>query len=332
MLRIEHILIRVSHNDEGIGMSKEINYDAAATMKNGFPRVRKLGAVSPMGESTPFVFEGELFRLELFDPSHGTDPNVPATALIRKRDTGEILSRFGEGCYYYSLYQENGIVYVIGTESKPPRLSGDTLILFESRDLLHWKNRVLLSNPGWRYYNTSLTKGPDGYVLCMEADEPAEYVGVPFTAFFAVSSDMVTWDHMSLESGFPKNRYLGGPCLRYSNGYYYLIAVTELPCARYTNYIYRTRDFDLWEVGFYNPILMPDEEDRKISPYAFDLSSELIRQIRTGFISSNSDVDLCDWAGKTLITYNVGNQQGFYYLAEAVFDGSVEEFLRSFFE
>ena len=47
-----------------------------------------------------------------------------------------------------------------------------------------------------------------------------------------------------------------------SRGYYYLIAVTELPCQRYTNHIYRTKDFDTWEVGFYNPILMPGEEDR----------------------------------------------------------------------
>ena len=108
--------------------------------------------------------------------------------------------------------------------------------------------------------------------------------------------------------------------------------MTELPCARYTNYIYRTKDFDVWEVGLYNPILMPDEEDRKISPYAYGLKPELLTQIRTGFISSNSDVDMCDWEGKTLITYNAGNQRGFYYLAEAEYDGSVDEFLAANFE
>ena len=62
-----------------------------------------------------------------------------------------------------------------------------SLMLFESRDLKNWVCRELLKNPGWRYFNTSLTKGPDGYVLCVEASEPAEYVGVPFTAFFAFS-------------------------------------------------------------------------------------------------------------------------------------------------
>ena len=313
-------------------MVREINYDQSSRMTKGFPKIRKTGAVSPMGESTPFVFRGRAYRLELDDPFRGTNPEVPASALIRDRETGEILSRFGRGWYYYSLYQENGVVYVIGTRSEPPRLSGDTLTVFESRDLISWDSRELLSAPGWRFYNTSLTKGPNGYVLCMEADSPAEYVGIPFTAFFAESPDMVRWTMMDPEKGYPRHRYLGGPCLRYSRGHYYLIAVTELPGSRYTNYVTRTKDFETWEVGAYNPLLMPDEEDRKISPYAFDLSPELIRSIRTGFISSNSDVDFCDWNGKTLITYNAGNQLGFYYLAEAEFDGPSDEFLAAFFE
>ena len=313
-------------------MSREINYTKDSVMKKGFPRIRKLGAVSPNGESSPFVFNGRAYRLELEDPSHGTDSSIPACALIRDRETGDVLSRFAEGCYYHSLYLENDTVYVLGTRSDIPRLSGDTVMLFESRDLVGWTSRELLSQPGWRFYNTSLTKGPDGYVLCLEADEPAEFVGIPFTAFFALSKDMVSWTMTDPEKGFPKQRYLGGPCLRYSRGYYYLIAVTELPCCRYTNYIYRTKDLDTWEVGLYNPILMPDEEDRRISPYAADLSPDLIRSIRTGFLSSNSDVDLCDWEGKTLFTYNVGNQQGFYYMAEAEYDGSVDDFLAANFE
>jgi len=309
----------------------EINYDQSSVMLGRFPEIHKLGAVSPNGECTPFVFHDRLYRLELSDPSRGTDSSAPICALIRDRETGTILSRFGLGCYYYSLYQENDTVYVIGTKSILPGLSGDTLILFESRDLVHWTERELLSNPGWLFCNTSMTKGPDGYVIAVEANEPAEYVGIPYTVFFAVSLDMVHWTWMDYDKGYPKHRYLGGPWFRYSRGYYYLIAVTELPCQRYTNYIYRTKDFDTWEVGFYNPILMPGEEDRKISPYAYDFSPKHLDEIRTGFISNNSDIDMCDWNGKTLIVYNVGNQLGFYYLAEAEYDGTVDDFLESYF-
>ena len=314
-------------------MSTELNYDARTRMTKGFPKIKKTGAVSHCGESAPFVFNDRLYRLELDDPSRGTAFEKALGALIRDRESGEVLSRFAQGCYYHSLYQEGDIVYVIGTKSIPPMYCGDTYMIFESKDLVHWSERVLLSNPGWRYFNSSLTKGPDGYVLCMEAGSPAEHVGpCPFTCFFATSPDMIHWTFEDYGKGFSKNRYMGGPWMRYSNGWYYLISVTELPCLRYTNYIYRTKDFDTWQVGAYNPVLMPDEEDRKISPYVTDLSAEQINEIRTAFISSNSDIDMCDWNGKTLITYNVGNQLGFYYLAEAEFEGTVDEFLAVFFE
>ncbi len=307
---------------------KEINYDASSVMKRGFPRIRKLGAVSPCGETTPFVFGGRLYRMEMEDPSYGTDRSVPTCALIRDRETGRVLSRFAHSVYYVSLYQEKGTVYAIGTQ----RGGSDTVWVFESTDLVNWTKRMLFQNPGWKYFNTGLTKGPDGYVLCLEASQPAAAVGVPFTAFFAFSKDLVHWTLPDEAKGYPTDRYLGGPWLRYSRGWYYLIAVTRLPCARYTNYIHRTRDFETWEVGLYNPLLMPGEEDRQIAPHAADITPELRERIQTCFISNNSDVDMCDWNGKTLITYNVGNQLSFYYLAEAEYDGTVDDFLAANFE
>ena len=96
---------------------KEINYDKSTLMHGSFPEIRKLGAVSPNGETTPFVFQNRLYRLELHDPSHGTDSSVPTHALIRDRETGEILSRLGQGCYYYSLYQEDDTV--MSSEQSP---------------------------------------------------------------------------------------------------------------------------------------------------------------------------------------------------------------------
>lgn len=178
----------------------EKNYNEKSVMKGGFPRIKKLGAVSPCGESTPFRFGGRLYRLELEDPTRGTDPAFPARALIRDRETGEVLSRFGQGCYYHSLYQENGTVYVVAAL----RPEGDTLMTFVSRDLVNWESRALFKSPGWRYYNTSLTKGPEGYVLCVEASEPAEAVGVPFTAFFAFSPDLNPLDAAGPRKGLSK--------------------------------------------------------------------------------------------------------------------------------
>ena len=308
----------------------EINYGPSTIMKNRFPEIKKLGACSPNGEMTPFVWKGRLMRMELFDPLNGTDSTILRYAVIRDVESGKIISTLAEDSYFHSAYVEDGKAYVLGVDMK----ERGTIRIYESCDLKEWTNSPLLSNPGWVYYNTSLTKGPDGYVLLMEASEPKEYVGdYPFTLFFATSPDMKNWTFMDYDLGFSKERYMGGPWMKYSQGWYYVISVTELPCKHYTNYIYRTKDFKDWYVGYYNPILMPSNEDRIISPKASDLDKELIEQIKySGFIINNSDIDMCDYNGKTYINYACGNQLGFYYMAEAEYDGSVADFLKSYFE
>lgn len=308
---------------------KEINYTAETVMKNGFPKIKKLGAISPNGEMTPFVWKGKLMRMELCDPTHALNVEKSLGACIRDVESGKIIAYTGKGAYFHSAYVEADTVYVLGVDIR----DRGTIRVYESRDLVNWTDRVLLSNPGWVYYNTGLTKGPDGYVLLMEASHPKEHVGnFPFTHFFATSPDLQEWTFMDYELGYSKERYMGGPWLKYSEGYYYMFACAELPCERYTNYLYRTKDFTQWEVGYYNPILMPDEDDRLISPNAHDdLTPELREQIKTGFLSSNSDPDLCDWNGKMYLNYLVGNQHGFYYMAEAEYDGTVAEFLKANF-
>ena len=304
----------------------EINYDSQTKMLCGFPQIKKLGAISPNGESTPFVWNNRLCRLELDDATNGVDCVCEASAVIRDREIGEIISRFGEGCYYYSFYQENDTAYVLGTKSENGSLCGSKIMIYESTDLEEWKCRELVSREGWQFFNSALTKGEDGYVLLLE------FGPHPFSYTFATSPDMVNWEFMPDECIFGKDRYVGGPWMKYSNGWYYVISVEELPLSRYTNYIHRTKDFRTWYTGYYNPIFMPSEDDRLLSPYACDLSEDLKEQIKTGFISSNSDIDMCDWNGKTLFTYNAGNQLGFYYLCEAEYDGSVADFLEANFK
>ena len=46
---------------------------------------------------------------------------------------------------------------------------------------------------------------------------------------------------------------------------------------------------------------------------------------------NNSDVDYCEFSGKTIITYSWGNQQGTEFLAEGAYDGPVADFLKAFF-
>ena len=141
---------------------------------------------------------------------------------------------------------------------------------------------------------------------------------------------MKTWEMMPFNTAYPKHRYCGGPCLKFHNGYFYLFLVTLLPLNRYTNYLFRTKDFKKWEVGFYNPILMPSNEDKILSQRAVE-KEKYEPLMRDAFNINNSDIDFCEWQGKTYINYVMGNQKGTYYMCEAEYDGTPGEFLESYF-
>ena len=309
---------------------RELSYDANTKMLRGFPQIKKLGFLSPNGESSPFVWNGKLMRLENEDPTRQYSIDAPIHTIVREWDTGKIIARFGEEIIFSSFYMEDGVAYVIGSSRK----SQDTILIYESRDLIHWSEpRVLLQRPGWNYCNTAMVKGPDGYVLLLEADsrgvseEIAKAVGHFYTYFFATSPDMVNWIHLELHKCYNPDRYSGAPWMAYHDGWYYVINLIEMPGPIYTSYLSRTKDFDTWYLGKYNPILLPSEEDKQISPNAVGPSEELWEEIKTAYVSSNADIDMCEFEGQTRIVYNVGNQLGFYYLAEAIYDGPLGEFL-----
>ena len=315
---------------------REITYDATTKMYGEFPKIVKKGAVSPNGETSVFVWKGRLMRLENDDPSKCYAADAPIRALIRDWETGEVLSRFGGECIFYSLSVQDDVVYVTGSK----RDSMDTILIQESRDLIHWSEpRVLLQNPGWIYCNTELVKGEDGYVILMEAEsrgvpeEISKLVGHFYTFFFATSKDLVNWTHLDpTKCCYHPDRYCGAPWMTYSNGWFYVIALVEMPGPIYTNYLVRTKDFETWYMGKYNPILMPGNEDRLIHEKASGFTPEFLEEMKTGYISNNSDLDLCEFEGKTIINYSVGNQLGFYYQALAEYNGPLAEFLSRYFD
>lgn len=312
----------------------EIIYNENTLMHGKYPEIKKLGVCGANGEMTPFVWNGRLMRLELIDPSFGTNINeANKGAGIRDVETGEIVSPiFAKDLYFHSAYIENDTVYVLGVDIN----RRDTIRIYESNDLINWKDRDLFTNPGWMYFNTGLTKGPEGYAIILEVGEPEKHVkqAQGFTHFFATSPDLVTWTHLDPERcSLPADRYQGGPWLRYSEGWYYAFAVEILPGRIFTNYIFRTKDFENWYNGNYNPVLMPSNEDKMISPRGkMILDEETISRIETAYNINNSDIDMCDYNGKVYINYLCGNQWCFYWMCEAEAEGTVADFLKSFFE
>lgn len=207
--------------------------------------------------------------------------------------------------------------------------------MFTTKDLLSWEERDILHCQDRRLWNTSVCKGADGYCMAVEvsanpeAEDPA--VGVPFTCFFARSADLLHWELMPDETAYTPHRYNACPALRYADGWYYMICLEALPCQRYAPYIYRTKNFYDWEVGFHNPVLMYGDDDRKIKP-GCSFTAEERALLETGLNINCSDLDLCEYEGKTRIWYANGDQMTYSFLCEARYNGRLPEFLAAFFQ
>ena len=92
----------------------------------------------------------------------------------------------------------------------------------------------------------------------------------------------------------------------------------------------RTKDLEEWEIGEINPFITPDDDDKKLI-YPDRLTEAEKNYIANAFDCNNSDIDFCDYNGKTIITYSWGNQFGKEFLAMAEYDGSLQELLESHF-
>jgi hypothetical protein len=311
----------------------EINYAYGLTVGNA-PEIRKLGVVhyndisrNTYAEMTPFVRKGRLMRVEtVWTPGGG------AWFLIRDVETNQTCPPFAFDCYFSSAYCENDIVYVFGsTASKPGRCGGCGIKMFWSDDLEHWSEKLVIDQPGWTFYNTSVCKGRDGYVMAMEIGDPPEIAGVRFTIYFAVSHDLMNWNMMPLNCNYSKFRYTACPVLRYADDdYYYMIYLEALPLLRYAPYICRTRDFTDFEIGLHNPIMFCSPEDKQPKPGRY-FPEETLQKIRTYLNINDCDIDLCEYCGYTYINYLTGDQHGVNCMCEAVYDGPMDDFLKGFF-
>jgi hypothetical protein len=101
------------------------------------------------------------------------------------------------------------------------------------------------------------------------------------------------------------------------------------PGPTYETFIVRSKDLKRWESSRLNPVLAFSDEDKRIANPK--LTAEQRKAIAQAKNLNNSDVDLCEFKGRTVIYYSWGNQQGKEFLAEAVCEGTLASFLRSYF-
>jgi hypothetical protein len=290
------------------------------------PEIRKLGTLDlDMVEATPVVFKGRLYRFEYVRKDYHA--NTTGDSYFRFIDvaTGKATPAFAQGCHLGCAYAEGGSMWAFGVD----QWDGTRVVAFRSDDLQRWEEHKALELPGWGLFNTSVCKAGERYVMAIEVGRPPEVVGVPFTARFAESRNLKDWKLLPESCVFTKERYSACPSIRHLDGLFYMTYLEARPGPRYETHIVRSKDLIRWEPSPLNPILVASERDKLIANPK--LTEEQRKKVAGAVDRNNSDVDFCEFRGRTVITYSWGNQQGTEFLAEAVYDGALASFLKGFF-
>jgi len=297
----------------------------------GKPHIVKLGTIEcDLVEATPVVFKDRLYRFTYIRTQYYTknDLGVAYFTFI-DAETGEASPPFAQTYVLGCAHAEGDRMFAYGSNI----WGGQEVRVFWSDDLQRWESKSALDMPGWGFYNTSVCKGPDGYIMAVEAGEPIAEVGVRFTIFFARSDDLVNWEFMPTEYNHTRERYAACPTIRYlDDGYYYMVyleAILDMQPVNYQLYIARSRDLRDWRLSDLNPVMVADDDDRKVADECLDAACR--ERIATAVNINNSDFDLCEFEGRTHIVYSWGNQHGVEHLATAYYDGTMAEFLQAWF-
>lgn len=298
-------------------------------------RLKKIGTVDiNLCEVTPFVFNDRLYRLENVRGRYPRRIQDKPYHRLVDIATGEALPPFAEDSSIASAIVEDDTVYVYGNQDK------NKIILYRSRDLKEWTAQEAFSRDGYKFYNTSVCKGDNGYVLAFEIFEPPEETGVQFTTRFLRSQDLLNWELTPFECAHDRTRYTACPTIRFFDGFYYMTydAYRELKGVGDSWLIFeicltRSRDLVHWEESPLNPILSPSADDKSIIAEHFTTEERelLVRMMN----NCPSDIDYCEFEGQTVIYYTWGVQGGHSeeacFLAHALYDGTLQEWMESYY-
>jgi hypothetical protein len=296
----------------------------APTDADGRPLIVKLGTIDcDIVETTPVVFKNKVYRFEYIRTKYWDNPTGDSYFRFVDHETSKTTKPFARGFHFGSAFVYDETVYVTAVNKG----DGEQIHIFASKDMEEWDSWLVFELPGYGMFNTSLTKDDDKFVLMFEIGKPKEEAGKRFTARFATSTDLKKWEVLSSDHIYAKDRYTAPHCLRYLDGYYYDFYLEAID--GWEMRVVRSKDLIHWIPSPLNPVLKASTEDKKILNK--NLSSELLEKIAVAADRNNSDIDFCELNGSLVINYSWGNQRGTEFLAEAVYEGTLEQFLRGWF-
>lgn len=263
-------------------------------------------AIHDMCEVSPVVWKDRLCLMACVRPaSGGTKEDYHLS--LRDLETKNEIAQFAVGYSLACAFEHDGAFYAFASRFENDNWNDVTM--FKSTDLVNWESkRVIEQEPTEHLFNSSVCQGPDGFVMAYETNDPQ---WPAFTVKFATSTDLANWTKVP-DVAFGKKRYAACPCIRYANGFYYLMYLEHrTPRWFFETYIARSKDLKTWELGAANPILTPDQMDDGINA---------------------SDPDIVEFNGKTHLFYAVGDQLTWMNIKCAVYDGPQPAFFEHWFK
>ncbi len=255
-------------------------------------------------EISPFMWKGRLCHMESIRPGSG-GVKSDYYLLLKDAETGEELARCAYGYGLASILVEDETVYLFASRWENGTWNDVTCI--ESKDLKHWDSRIVVKGENEGLFNSSVCKSADGFVMAYESNTKAYPA---FTTKFAQSSDLKQWTKLP-NATFGTNRYTACPCIRYVDGWYYVMYLeSRSPRWEFETWVTRSKDLKHWELSAANPVLRTDGLDEGINA---------------------SDPDIIEVDGKTCIYYAVGDQRTWMNVKRAWYPGSLKDFFESWY-
>ena len=210
-------------------------------------------------ENTPILFNGRPFLWII------TAPGIEAKGenaylFITDMTTGQEVTRF-ERPFFVSAFVEGPEINVFATEFTDFGYTINTKCInrFTSTDMKSWKQETVLERDGAeQFFNTSVCKDEQGYLMAYESDIP-----VKWCFRFARSKDLSHWERIQ-GLGFADvegQTACANPAIRYFAPYYYVIYGIhcmqkglgsfyqyQLPETRYVTAVARS-DLATWELS-----------------------------------------------------------------------------------
>jgi alpha-L-fucosidase len=285
---------------------------------------RKLN--SPLVEVTPFVLKDRLYLVENWQKQwdHPGSPDGSRfqedEVRIRDVEADRVVATplVGHGLGMALVWQDRVYVFA-GDWGKEKKWQITTITLTSSADLASWRQPevVLRAEPQEKFFNVSVCRGLDRFVLLVESNDPQ---WPPFTFKYFVSDDLRRWKPVA-DAIYGHDKYVGGPALYYEDGWYYTLYLESLGQNRWETRITRSQDLVRWQ----------DAPTGR--PFVTFNPANTIHPLRPGHLRevNASDAEVVYWRGQTLVYFTGGDQQLAGDLQLAEFNGTPRELFERFF-